>query len=302
VRGAALVFAGFVLAGALPSRLSAAAPVQRPGSERPPAGAVQAGRTDTLRIASRIVGDTLVVPVHVPAGYIPGRGMPAVYAVAAEVFFGQPRVRLSAVVDSVVAAGAPPALWVGVPFSTEEDGHHPDSPAGERYRRFVVEELIPEVERRYAPSHERARRALLGFSSGANIALDLGAVYPARFGRVAAISPGWMDRAGNTAAIGAIFLDSAIAHVRSAAAPLPRTWFVWGDGAQEWEARSRAHGARMLAVLAERGAAVQHAPDLPGDHGLNLVVEGLPAALGFLLAPAAPGPRAEAAPDAPPYL
>ncbi|HET9986355.1 MAG TPA: alpha/beta hydrolase-fold protein [Longimicrobiales bacterium] len=297
MRGAALVFAGFVLAGALPLSLPASAPAQRPALDRPAAGAAPAGRLDTLRIASRFIGDTLVVPVYAPRGYVPGRGMPAVYAVASQVFFDQPRVRLAAVVDSATAAGAPPALWVGVPFGPEAGGHHPDTPAGERYRRFVVEELVPAVERRYAPAADRDGRALLGFSSGANIAIDLGALHPARFGRVAAISPGWMDRAADGVAIGEVFLDSAMAHVRRAATPLPRLWIVWGDGSMEWEARSREHGRRMLAALAERGAAVQHAPELPGDHGLGLAAGGLPPAIGFLLGPAAAGPRAVGRPD-----
>ena len=161
----------------------------------------------------------------------------------------------------------------------------PDTPEGDAYVRFIAEELVPAVEARHATRAEPAGRLLLGFSAGANVLLDVAVRNPALFGRMAAVSPGWMFRSDD-GGIGVQFDSSAVANIRRApSAPVTNVWFVWGDGPSEWERRSRVLGAGVIAALRARGATVRDAGLVPGDHDLDLARKTLAGAMGYLLAP-----------------
>lgn len=245
----------------------------------PPAGIV-----DSFAVASAALGDTLPVHVYLPPGYSTARRHPVVYTAQRGVYFD--RLRLPAWMDSAVARGAPPAIVVAVPDAGALEAFRPDTPAGDAYVRFIADELVPAVEARYAARAEPAGRLLLGFSVGANLFVDVAVRRPGRFGRVAAVSPGWMFRAERSSDIGAEFRAAAEANIARGAAPTgTEFWFVWGDGPSAWERRSREHGAVVTGALRARRARVTDAGLVPGDHGLALAQGALPAAMAFLLAP-----------------
>lgn len=242
------------------------------------------GRVDSFRVAGAPFADSLTVMVYLPPSWRADRPHPVAYASAAHLYFRI--VRLPARLDSLAAEGVALPVVVGLPDVDSRDASRVGSPAALAYAALVVERVLPAVEARYAVRADREGRALLGFSSGANVALDLALVHPERFGRVAAQTPGWMFWDGEREAISEDFTDRAVARVAEArfdAAP-PAHWFMWGDADEEWESRSRVNGARYIEALRARGAAVEGPLVVPGGHGPRLALASLRQALAFLVA------------------
>jgi predicted alpha/beta superfamily hydrolase len=67
----------------------------------------------------------------------------------------------------------------------------------ERYMRFVVEELLPFVDRTYRTRTTAVDRTVIGSSLGGLVSLDLALRHPETFGRAGVLSPAvwWSDRA-----------------------------------------------------------------------------------------------------------
>ena len=67
----------------------------------------------------------------------------------------------------------------------------------EAYMRFLLEELLPFLDRTYRTRPDAAHTTAIGSSLGGLIALDLGLLHPERFGRVGCMSPAvwWADQA-----------------------------------------------------------------------------------------------------------
>jgi enterochelin esterase family protein len=58
----------------------------------------------------------------------------------------------------------------------------------EAYTSFIVKELMPVIDHKYATSHDPRKRATFGISAGGNIALYIGMKHPEVFGKIAAQS------------------------------------------------------------------------------------------------------------------
>lgn len=109
----------------------------------------------------------------------------------------------------------PPMVAVGIAsytsrtedFWPRELGHAQGK--GEEYAAWIVERLLPYVEKKYRVSGRREDRAVLGSSFGAAISLYLGIRYGAAFGFVAPMSPamdfGGLDYLGSAQAQGTRF-------------------------------------------------------------------------------------------------
>lgn len=107
----------------------------------------------------------------------------------------QGRWRVPVVFDNLIARGdMPPTIGVFL-----NPGHHIEKPRqgnrssnrsyeydglGDRYTRFLLEEIIPEVSKRYNVSEDPAMRAIGGSSSGAICAFTAAWERPDAFGRV----------------------------------------------------------------------------------------------------------------------
>ena len=107
------------------------------------------------------------------------------------------RWRVPVVFDNLIARGdMPPTIAVFI-----DPGHHkskekPQSPwrssnrsfeydsLGDRYSRFLLEEILPEVEKRYTVSQDPEMRAICGASSGGICSFTVAWEHPESFGKV----------------------------------------------------------------------------------------------------------------------
>lgn len=106
----------------------------------------------------------------------------------------------------------------------------------ERYMRFVVEELLPFVDRTYRTRTTAVDRTVIGSSLGGLVSLDLALRHPETFGRAGVLSPAvwWADRAVVRRVVGTgkhpvrIWLDIGTAE----STPTAEGRREWMEGAQ----------------------------------------------------------------------
>lgn len=209
------------------------------------------------------------IQVYLPPGYDRDQRYPVVYACPAFLHF---RFGLPDWLDDQIGSGAlPPCLVVGVPLEERET-------EGEVYR-FTAESLVPAIESSF-PS--RAERWLLGYSSGACNAIEIGVLYGGLFSKVAAQAPGWIYWSAERNEPAFTYLEESLSLVQTGqTGPLPAFWFVWGDAAEGFEPLARAHGESMLAALRSMGAQVEQEM-IEGGHGPAMMQKGWPLAFRFL--------------------
>jgi enterochelin esterase family protein len=163
-----------------------------PDSERSPR--VAAGRIEELRLADSraFPGTTRTVWIHTPAGH-------SADTESAVMFFNdgwwyldpEGDVRGGIVLDNLAARGdLPPMVGVFVdPGTREVDGAPVKNRNAEydalddRYAGFLLEEVLPLVERRHAVSSDPWLRGICGGSSGGNAAMTALWTRPDGFGR-----------------------------------------------------------------------------------------------------------------------
>jgi enterochelin esterase-like enzyme len=81
-------------------------------------------------------------------------------------------------IDPVIGIFVPPVDRTGEYAGTKKDA----------FTAFIVDELIPVIDQKYATSKDPHKRATVGASNGGNIALYIGMKHPETFGRIAAQS------------------------------------------------------------------------------------------------------------------
>lgn len=234
------------------------------------------GEQQILPVQSALAGQSLEVAVALPAGYDPAQRYPVIYCDPGPVHFD--RLQFPAWLDGEIGAGRLPAcIAVHLPDPEIADYWIPGTAGMATYAAVVSQEVVPAVEANFACGP----RLLLATSSLAVTTLEVALRCPGLFERAALQSPGWLV---HEEGVIVSQLDRALAVFDHApAGPLPAIWFVWGDSeTDEWEAKSRPNGQRMMAALQERGATVTFSI-VPGGHGLPLLRDTLAAAVAFLL-------------------
>jgi len=133
----------------------------------------------------------------------------------------------------------------------------------EAYLRFLVEELKPAIDARYATRREREATFLMGSSMGGLISAYALCEYPRVFGGAACLSTHWIGSARRNDEIP----SAAIAYLRDAL-PDPRTVKWWMDrGTLELDAQYAQAQVRIDALMAEKGF-------VPGTRYQTRVYEG----------------------------
>jgi enterochelin esterase family protein len=120
--------------------------------------------------------------------------------------------RVPIVFDNLIASGAmPPTIAIFIDPGHDKAKEKPQSAwknsnrsleynsLGDRYARFLIEEILPEVEKSYRLSPDPERRALAGASSGAIAAFTVAWERPAQFRKVLSTIGSFVNLAGGNA-------------------------------------------------------------------------------------------------------
>ncbi len=172
-----------------------------------PAGKLVAMPPWTSRLFAPTVRDWWV---YVPAGYKPdGTAALMVFQDGHDYVNPKGNWRVPTVFDNLIAAGAMPVTLAVF----MNPGHDPAKPApksawqasnrsleynslGDRYARFLLEELLPEVAKTYPFSDDPERRAIAGASSGGIAAFTVAWERPDRFRKVLSTIGSFVHLAG----------------------------------------------------------------------------------------------------------
>ncbi len=150
-----------------------------------PSASTPRGRLEQFTLSSSIRENERTVSVYLPASYqASGPRLATLYVKDGTRF--RTEGGLPAILDAIIERERmPPALVVFV----DPVNRALEYGTAAAYRRFVVEELVPEVERRYASGGSHQLRALFGASRGGLAVVDLAVHHPDVFGFTVAMSP-----------------------------------------------------------------------------------------------------------------
>lgn len=284
-----------VLAAALLASPAAAQPA-KVVSEGP---ALQMG-AQQLIVHSERVGRDFLIEVTPPASpkLYPGQTFPAIYALDGGYGFAGAEARLLGATGAmasayVVAVGYPPQLWgkrmTDLSFRPTRFQGQDVASGGEAFAAFLIEELRPLIETRYAADPKRA--VLFGHSAGGLFTANVLAARPEAFAGYVIASP-------------SVHLDPGVVHCVAAAAPrgIGQRVFVAAGGREEASMRSGAD--RIAAALGRRFAVARR--DFPGANHLSyypaVMAEGFAYVLPSVRARDAPAHAILSADAAAPYL
>lgn len=119
------------------------------------------------------------VTVYLPARFRRNRRYPLLVVHDGEDYLGY--ASLKTVLDNLIHRLEIPAMVVAATQSPDRLKEYADDPS---HARFVVERLVPQLERRYPLREEPQSRGLMGASFGAVASLSAAWRYPGRFGRL----------------------------------------------------------------------------------------------------------------------
>lgn len=145
------------------------------------------GRTETIEIDSRNLGQKRNITIYTPPEPPPEDGYPVVYMADNSVDAFAPIVE-KLIVDGLVR----PVLLVGMDNGGAARGREYlpgiDPPGYERHEAFVLDEVMPLAETRFHASRKATERMTYGFSNGANWALSFGIRHRNLFDQVSAFA------------------------------------------------------------------------------------------------------------------
>lgn len=195
---------------------------------------------DSLALASRALGETRPINVHVPRGYAASATVrwPVLYMPDGGIDEDFPHIVNT--VDSLIALGViRPVIVVGVPNTARrrdltgptrvasDSAIAPHVGGSAAFRRFLVDELMPAIEARYRTTHERA---IVGESLAGLFIVETFLREPASFDHYVAFDPSlWWNRGALVDSAPALLAASSasVAHRTREAAGRRRTlWFA----------------------------------------------------------------------------
>jgi len=162
-----------------------------------------AGRTEIFALRSRLLAGNPLgddperrIAVHLPAGYgeDPARRYPLLVSLAGYTGSGLAQIAwrgfaesLPERLDRLIGEGRMPPAIVAMPdcFTALGGNQYLDSSAIGAWESFLVRELVPELDARYATHGDRDTRGVFGKSSGGYGALMHGLRHPETWGAVA---------------------------------------------------------------------------------------------------------------------
>jgi len=194
--------------------------VQMPGYVAPEfigssEGVLQGALTEDTPITSQSLGYAVNYRVYTPAGYESLDRLPVMFVTDGQDFlaFG----KLAEALDNLIAGETiRPIMAVFIDprdvntGENQRDQQFFDNP---QYGRFIVEELVPQIDRMYRTDPSPQARLIIGASNGGYHSLYFALEQSAAFGLIAAFSP-------------SIWHDPAIIETYQKADPLPLKFFL----------------------------------------------------------------------------
>lgn len=146
------------------------------------------GKLESFDIVSAAMGETRKVSVYLPAGYAASQARYPLIVVP-DVQGTLANGKLPEIVDRLTESGRAPVIVAFVPFGPGF-AYWVEGYAARRddMVRFVTEEILPEVAKRYRVREGREQRAAVGFGWGAYPALYAAVTRSDVFGKVATVS------------------------------------------------------------------------------------------------------------------
>lgn len=145
------------------------------------------------QISSAYLGQERTLRIFLPPGFDESRAYPVIYCQDGLEFFNYGRIATIAT-EQILENHMPPCIIVGidVDLRRRNEQYGPDGREFAAYCDFVVQEVIPLVEREFAAEHSADARILAGDSLGATVALHLALDHPHLFRRVISFSGAYM--------------------------------------------------------------------------------------------------------------
>ncbi|GIH08436.1 hypothetical protein Rhe02_65030 [Rhizocola hellebori] len=132
------------------------------------------------------IGEASIVHVYVPAGYEP-QGIPLPLVVLFDGLWWM-RLNIAATFDNLIADGAAPPMVVAAVESIHGAPRWHALTHPQVYEPFVLDELVPWIEKRWNVSGDPDRTVLAGQSLGGLVTSHLAHSHPDRFGWVIGLS------------------------------------------------------------------------------------------------------------------
>lgn len=247
-----------------------------------PRDAVAKGKVETFDASSRLLGNVRKVSIYTPANYgARSSGYPYIVLFDREAYLQS--VPTATILDNLIATGDIAPLVAIFVSSIDETHRDTELRPNPRFGSFIVDELLPQVRKRWHLSRD-PRHAIIGGSSlGGLASANIARLHPQVFGNVLSMSGSywWHPEDGED-------LDEALSGPQNgwlpqeyaSAARLPlRLYVCVGLG----------EGEGMLApnrlfrdVLTAKGYSLRY-EEYHGDHSYLNWRESLVAGLGFLL-------------------
>jgi len=146
------------------------------------------------QIYSSQLTENRTVKVFLPSGYDPNLSYPVIYCHDGLEFFTHGRI--ATIAQQMMDQGQlQPLIIVGiaVKLSTRRDDYAPEGERVDAYMRFVVDEVLPFIEGRYAVRTDVDGRFMAGISLGAAVTLKLYLAYPQLFVQLILFSGAYYD-------------------------------------------------------------------------------------------------------------
>ncbi len=138
-----------------------------------------AGSIVDLSVTSAVFDEVREEQVYLPANYIEGLSLPLLVIHDGADFVTYADLATS--LDNLIHTGLIPPTVVALVQTKDRMGEYA---RGRRHARYLVSELLPILEKRYALKQQASQRVLLGASLGAVAALSTVFRYPGVFGGV----------------------------------------------------------------------------------------------------------------------
>lgn len=142
------------------------------------------GKVERIKVPSTNLKATRDVNIYLPPGYRPDRRYPLVLVADAQLYINC--VHLPEMLDQLITGGSmEPVVMAMVTthpdYRVRSNEYLPDGNHWAQFQGFLLEELLPDVERKYSAGGDRQHRAMLGFSNGAALSIFTTASHPDLF-------------------------------------------------------------------------------------------------------------------------